>query len=210
MDLKWVGQPLGFRTPTKPRRESARTPNRSREGIHSEDQDPDLDPNTTPSSARSSRSKGFVNKKNFRAFQKEGNTFRIGDAVLVSPKLPLVQRWLNEQKNHRDAPGHQRIRRSGQSGSPNKRRRLVEEEDDASAVEVEDGLGKGVRVGIITQLFEDERGEMKAKLHWLVRPRILEALYPGWTSINLGEEDSPVQVRSSFYRDTGKSSPPPS
>ncbi|MBW0499142.1 hypothetical protein O181_038857 [Austropuccinia psidii MF-1] len=109
----------------------------------------------TPS-GRSSRSQGLVNltpKKSF--IRKDGTgakieTFTIGDQVLINPSASTSSYpWLHEK------------RRGG---------RAAQDDDTWEHV---DGLEENEKVGLITEMFQDEKGDKNVKLRWFARPIML-------------------------------------
>lgn len=103
---------------------------------------------------RTSRSQGLLNitpQKCFERKDKDGKTtetFEIGSQVIVHPfAATSAYGWLHRKTAKRFQP-----------------------KDPWTHV---DGLEENEKVGIITELFENEAGEMKAKLRWFARPGLL-------------------------------------
>ncbi|KAI8455460.1 hypothetical protein BY996DRAFT_1718428 [Phakopsora pachyrhizi] len=113
------------------------------------------------SGGRTSRSQGLVKnltpKKSFVRLDRLGNRleepFRIGDQVIISSdQVTSSYFWLH--------------RRNGFN-----RPKKVQDEDEAW--DHQDGLEGNQKVGIIVELFEDEKGEKKAKVRWFARPKMI-------------------------------------
>lgn len=62
-----------------------------------------------------------------------------------------------------------------------------EEEDDWI---VDDGLEDSTKFGIIADLFEDEKGNMRVAIHWLARPRLLCYAFGKTAGVEAGLDDT--------------------
>ncbi|KAK4048492.1 Origin recognition complex, subunit 1 [Microbotryomycetes sp. JL221] len=138
-------------------------------------------PTTTPQ--RVSRRNGLSNETDYKVFERvyssmnqnqelarneDVHRFMIGDTVIVDKTCQPRQKWLH-------APDYLRWQQLSRRNNK-KRRQLV---DDPSATRTResdewkhvDGLGcDGDKVAVITRLFQDVSGQMKAQVRWFARP----------------------------------------
>lgn len=165
-------------------RGSARTPSKSKA--------------KTPS--RSSRASGFLNLTHYNAFTRsDGLVFQVGDVVQVWEGTEYVpaQIWLDPYKSYGVRSEQSYALEAGaaassggpstsaSSATPSKRKaasnakgkgRLAQR--DLEDIEFfRDGYDDSVKFGIIIDLFEDERENARAAVHWLARPRLLCMLF---------------------------------
>lgn len=113
-------------------------------------------PTSTPS-RRTRQHRGLTNFTHYNAFERtEGDDverYEIGDAVVMAADTPVTQRELRG-----------RPPRSGYG------------RDDARN-RIEDALPNDLIIGIIVDIFLDEKRELNVRVHWLIRPCHLVA---GW------------------------------
>lgn len=153
----------------------------------------------TPS--RSSRASGFLNLTHYNAFTRsDGLVFQVGNIVQVWEGTDYVpaQIWLDPYKSYgvRSEQSLQLAAASGGESSTSstgavaatnkanpagkavkgKKAKLAQR--DLEDVEFFcDGYDDGAKFGIIIDLFEDERENARAAVHWLARPRLLCMLF---------------------------------
>lgn len=135
-------------------------------------------PASTPTK-RASRSSRISNNVDYAAFARTTEAasieFRVGDTVVIdhTPKLGqkflapppyLVQKKKKKQQSKK-GKGKRRADPITDAGGADS-----EVDDDDEVWRHEDGLKAGEKVGIITRLYEDERGRKMALVRWFARP----------------------------------------
>jgi len=153
----------------------------------------------TPS--RSSRASGFLNLTHYNAFTRsDGLVFQVGDIVQVweGTEYAPAQTWLDPYKSYgvrseqsllleEAAAGGEASTSASASNTPSKRKNAARSsakgkgklaQRDLEDIEFfRDGYDDSVKFGIIIDLFEDERENARAAVHWLARPRLLCMLF---------------------------------
>ena len=130
---------------------------------------------TTPS--RSSRAKGNTNLQHYRGVQQRVqnartgkvvcNQFHLGDGIIFSPSL------------HSSGYVHNALLLETRSTPlPKKKKAAKGKKNDQRAGLNADGLEFGSMVGVIIDLYADEKNDMLVKVHWLYRPKVAMS---GWT-----------------------------
>lgn len=120
--------------------------------------------NSTPN--RSSRAKGLhKNLSHYYTIEREdGQQFSIGDAVFVEPKA--AKRVVGPQAVLIPMKALQSPTKKG------KGKRTADARD-----ELDDGLAEDAVIGLIVDIFEDERERPMIRLHWLYRPKLALATW---------------------------------
>lgn len=128
---------------------------------------------------RASRSSRISNNVDYAAFARTTEAasieFRVGDTVIIDHSPKLGQKFL--------APPPYLVQKKGkkQQSKKGKGKRRAdptadavgddsEVDDDDEVWKHEDGLKAGEKVGIITRLYEDERGRKMTLVRWFARP----------------------------------------
>ncbi|KAG0665810.1 Origin recognition complex, subunit 1 [Rhodotorula mucilaginosa] len=134
-------------------------------------------PASTPTK-RASRSSRISNNVDYAAFARTTEAasieFRVGDTVIIDHTPKLGQKFLapppylvqkKKQKQSKKGKGKRRAVPMADAGGDDS-----EVDDDDEVWKHEDGLKAGEKVGIITRLYEDERGRKMALVRWFARP----------------------------------------
>lgn len=129
----------------------------------------------TKNKGRSSRSKGLTNLTHYYSCKRVNNddeleeTFTIGDAVVISEQAAkdgrIVSQYLVTSKYNSTSPSKRT--------SPSKKRKR----DDDVRHGLEDDLDHNQVVGLIIDIYTNEREQLRVKLHWLFRPKVALMLW---------------------------------
>lgn len=133
-------------------------------------------PASTPTK-RASRSSRISNNVDYAAFARTTEAasieFRVGDTVIIDHTPKLGQKFLapppylvqKKRKQSKKCKGKRRADPVADAVGG-----ISEVGDDDEVWRHEDGLKAGEKVGIITRLYEDERGRKMALVRWFARP----------------------------------------
>lgn len=162
--------------------------------------------NSTP--LRSSRAKGLVNLSHYESIERtvtetDGTTtseeFSIGDAVFLDPQAAK-------------RVGHQPLLIGFKSAkSPSKKSAKGKSKSNDAREAIDDGLNENAMIGLIIDIFENEREQPMIKVHWLYRPKLALATWVegaleklNTTIDNVGVNKLPIYVlelNDTIYRE---------